>query len=735
LLVIRCLTISNMLYKMHKINLWLENKLSYPGCTHKELFGHMSVWKNTITSFSSTLLITAGLLIFAPQLTLLIHYGYALMVLFSITMNLFLLFPSRFIVVGFSQGFTLNLITFYFILKLGGIPTSGGLIFVGLSVAIATVPLQMAWYSVMMFSIYLVLVTLMVALKPWLHVPEQMTPGLNSVMFMINTMTMAGSSLLFVLNFIRQQRLYDDLEAQKMKEISEAKNKLFTNITHEFRTPLTVIQGMADLIEKSPDDWIKEGTSRIRSNSNVLLRLVNQMLDLARIESGLLPVRMVRGNVNDFLVYITELFGSLARIREITLLNAIERESFEMDYDPDKLLQILSNLLSNAFKFTGKGGEVKVSSHGNTGDSFFTLTVSDTGTGIAPEHLPHIFERFYQAHAKSGDQPGTGLGLFYTRELVELLKGRITVRSIPDEGTEFTVVLPVTRNAPADNFPDSGKIEKQVVVYLPVSDGLPAASSGEITAGSGLPLMLIVEDSSDVSLYLGAILKDEYQIVYAENGKTGYEKAVAIIPDVILSDVMMPEMDGIDMLEKVKGDFRTSHIPVVMLTAKADVDSRLEGLSKGADAYLAKPFNEKELHIVLKNLVEIRRKLHERYSLMDRQPEPSAEEFRMEDAFMMKVRQKMEANLEDDEFGISSLCQELAVSRSQLYRKFKSLSNKTITDYFKSLRLHKARELLCASDLNVSEVTYAVGFKNLSHFSREFTREFGKSPSEFRVRI
>jgi AraC-like DNA-binding protein len=198
---------------------------------------------------------------------------------------------------------------------------------------------------------------------------------------------------------------------------------------------------------------------------------------------------------------------------------------------------------------------------------------------------------------------------------------------------------------------------------------------------------------------------------------------------------MMPEMDGIELLEKVKSDFKTSHIPVVMLTAKADVISRLEGLEKGADAYLAKPFNEKELHIVLKNLVETRRKLHNRYSSLDRQPEPYVEEFRMEDAFMLKVRQKMGANLEDDEFGISGLCLELAVSRSQLYRKFKSLSNKTLADFFKSLRLHKARELFNSSDLNVSEVAFSVGFKNLSHFSREFTREFGKSPSEFKFRI
>jgi YesN/AraC family two-component response regulator len=195
---------------------------------------------------------------------------------------------------------------------------------------------------------------------------------------------------------------------------------------------------------------------------------------------------------------------------------------------------------------------------------------------------------------------------------------------------------------------------------------------------------------------------------------------------------MMPVMDGIELLEKVKNDIRTSHIPVVMLTAKADIDSRLAGLERGADAYLAKPVDERELHIQLKNLVELRKKLYERDRSLEKFPDTSDINLKKEDAFMMKVRQVMEANLQDDEFGISQLCRELAVSHAQLYKKIKSLANMTISDYFKSLRLRKARDLLLSTSLNVTEVTFAAGFKNLSHFSREFTREFGKSPSEFR---
>lgn len=251
-------------------------------------------------------------------------------------------------------------------------------------------------------------------------------------------------------------------------------------------------------------------------------------------------------------------------------------------------------------------------------------------------------------------------------------------------------------------------------------------------AGEVLPLLLIVEDSHDVSRYLEAILKNEYQVEHAENGKKGLEKAMRLIPDIILSDVMMPEMDGISLLEKVKNDIRTSHIPVVMLTAKADASSRLSGLERGADAYLAKPFEEKELHIILKNLVEIRKRLYERYSSPENFPLLPDPGFRMEDEFMGKVKQVLEENLEDDEFGIAQLCREIAVSRTQLYRKFKSVSNKSIAEYFKFLRLTKAKTLLSFTSMNVTEVAFAAGFKNLSYFSREFAHQFGKSPKEFR---
>jgi DNA-binding response OmpR family regulator len=413
-----------------------------------------------------------------------------------------------------------------------------------------------------------------------------------------------------------------------------------------------------------------------------------------------------------------------------------------MDFDPEKLMHIITNLISNALKYTPEGGRVEVTTGVMDNGKMFSIRVKDTGIGIEREHLNHLFDRFYRIEHQLSPG-GTGIGLALTKEMVLLLQGTISVESIKCEGSEFTVLLHVTRNGPLSGNPEAADLikvtddqnEKVRSFGEPLYPGqsprelLPIGAVGP----AKLPLLLmIVEDSSDVVLYLQAILKYEYRIEVAGNGSIGLELALKIIPDIILSDVMMPVMDGIELLGKVKNDIRTSHIPVMMLTAKADIDSRLAGLERGTDAYLAKPFDEKELHIQLKNLVDLRKKLYERYASLEKIPETSDKFLKKEDEFITKVKHVMEANLRDDEFGISNLCRELAVSRAQLYRKFKFLCNKTIADYFKSMRLNKAKELLLTTNLNVTEVTFSVGFKSISYFSREFTHEFGVSPSEFR---
>jgi DNA-binding response OmpR family regulator/nitrogen-specific signal transduction histidine kinase len=558
---------------------------------------------------------------------------------------------------------------------------------------------------------------------------------------MLQSIFLTGAALVFVLQFIRQQRKLEELEARHLKELNEFKDRFFTNITHEFRTPLTIIKGMANLIRARPGEWMGTGLQKIETNSDILLRLVNQILNLAKTKAGSTSVNLVRRDVNKYLAYLVEQFSSEALRREIDLRFTSAGEPFDMDFDPEILMHIITNLVFNALKYTPEGGRVEVTTGVKDNGKMFWFLVKDTGIGIEREHLDRLFDRFYRIEHQLSPG-GTGIGLALTKEMVLLLQGTISVASIKGEGSEFTVLLPITRNAPLSDTPE-------VADLIMVTDDQyeKVSSSGEplyprqfheelLSAGAivpaKLPLLLIVEDSSDVVLYLQAILKYEYRIEVAGNGSIGMNKALENVPDIILSDVMMPVMDGIELLEKVKNDIRTSHIPVVMLTAKADIDSRLTGLERGADVYLAKPVDEKELHIQLKNLIDLRKKLHERYASLENLPKTSDKYIQKEDEFMIKVRQVLETNLEEDEFGVSQLCSELSVSRAQLYRKFKSVSNKTVADYFKSLRLYKAKELLLTTDLNVTEVTFMVGFKNISYFSREFSHEFGKSPSEFR---
>jgi|WetSurSiteA1Bulk_404760.scaffolds.fasta_scaffold12062_2 signal transduction histidine kinase/DNA-binding response OmpR family regulator len=725
-----------------KLNLWLEKKLTFPGCTKKQLQGNITVFYNHIfLAIAPILVFLIPLSIFAPQATIFIYYMIAISGLYTLSLLLQLLFPSRYMVTHLCVSTSMYLMFFYAMIRLGGIPTSGGLIFAGISNVFATVPRQRIWFPISMFSLFCVMVVLLVVLKPWLHVPEQMTPELNSILFAAMGISLTGSALGFVLQFIRQQQKSEELEARHLKEMNEFKDRFFTNITHEFRTPLTIIDGMADLIRAQPEQWIGTGLQKIKTNSNILLRLVNQMLNLAKAEAGAVSVNFVRRDVNKYLAYLVEQFNSQAFRRKIELRFTSGGEAFEMDFDPEKLMHIITNLVTNALNYTPEGGRVEIATGVMDNGKMFSIRVKDTGIGIEKEHLDHLFERFYRVEHQLSSG-GTGIGLALTKEMVHILQGTISVESIKGEGSEFTVLLPVTRNAQLSYIPSMADLIKVTDDdYEKVSSyGEPLYQrqcTGEllsvVAAGpSKLPLLLIVEDNPDVVLYLQAILKYEYRIEIAENGSIGMKKALEIVPDIILSDVMMPVMDGIEMLEKVKNDIRTSHIPVVMLTAKADIDSRLAGLERGADAYLAKPVDERELHIQMKNLVELRKRLYERYRSLEKYPETLDINIKKEDGFMMKVRQALETNLKDDEFEVSQLCRELSVSHAQLYRKFKSVSNRTVADYFKSLRLHKAKELLLTTNLNVTEVTYLVGFKNLSHFSREFTSEFGKPPSEFR---
>lgn len=716
---------------VHRIDFLIEKLHDYPGCDSKTLVIRKTLWIATIIGFLATLLLTAAFLLFAPQLTILIRYGYVMLFLLIVTMLTSPLTRRQLKLFYACELTILLLTTFYFIFKLGGITTSGGLIFIALSFVLSSIPLQNYRISIFLFAIFTLLLIVAALLAGTLTIPEQMTHKANSIVFMLNTLWLVAYLLYINLNVILQQEQIDRIEAEKLKEINQTKSNLFNNITHEFRTPLTIIQGMADLVKNRPDQWLEPGVSKIKANSDILLRLVNQMLLMAKIESSALPTNFKQADIISYLENLIKNFHSVAADRKIDLKFLPDRQGFTMDFDAGIMMHVFSNLISNALKFTPTGGCIEISTFSTGDEGKLGIAVKDNGIGIDEEHIEHLFDRFYQVHAGIG-HGGSGLGLAVTRELIELAGGTISVESTFGKGSVFTVVLPVNRTAEAMNITDFEFDTQKIDDYNHV---FPTAENHVYNQNHGqgkLPLLLIVEDNHDMVQYLSALLTHSYRIEIANNGRIGWKLALELIPDVIISDVMMPEMDGIQLLSLIKNDIRTSHIPVVMLTAKVDHDSRLTGLEHGADSYLNKPFSQKELQVELKKLIELRKKLHERYSLFEKNHEAEISETNIEDVFMMKVKRILEKNLDDHEFGISQLCRELAIGRTQLYRKFSHLSNQSITNYFKLLRLLKAREFLANPEVNISQVAFDAGFKNLSHFSREFNRQFGKSPSEFR---
>ncbi|MBC8153805.1 MAG: helix-turn-helix domain-containing protein [Bacteroidetes bacterium] len=563
-------------------------------------------------------------------------------------------------------------------------------------------------------------------------------------------------------------------QAQDLQQLDETKSRFFANISHEFRTPLTVILGMADNLHQQAAPQLRESASLIERNGRNLLRLINQILDLSRLEAGGMPLKLVRTDLIRFIRYVGESFHSIARVKGVRLTVHFEEDVCEADFNPDKLQDILANLLGNALKFTPPGGEVRcevaiqtrwqpltpagyceaLTPSGHLNDPWIQITVSDTGPGIDPASLTRIFDRFYQAGPRQAPpsvagsaSSGTGIGLSLVRELVNMMQGGLAVRNRPGLegpgqawpglGAEFVVCLPLTRQAPLadDVLP---------IPILSAADPVwrdPGEMGDWVESGRGetpdRPLLLLVEDNNDVATYIQTCLREEYQIIRAENGQVGIDQALAITPDLILSDVMMPVKDGFELCDTLKNDERTSHIPIVLLTARAAVDDRITGLRRGGDAYLIKPFQREELLLVLGNLLQTRRLLQRYYSqraLGNPQPGPVPADGAdaREDQFVAKLRSTLELHLDNVALDTTMICQLMGMSRNALYRKIMALTGLSVIPYLRALRLQRAEELLLHSALSVAEVAYAVGFDNPRYFSRVFSEEKGVSPSSFR---
>lgn len=536
---------------------------------------------------------------------------------------------------------------------------------------------------------------------------------------------------------LRRIRLGDELrlqqvEAKKLQEIDHMKTQFLANISHEFRTPLTLILGPIDgLLKRVTNTTDRTELSIMQRNAQRLSRLVNQLLDLSKIEAGQLRLEAQKENIVTFTNRIVQSFESRAKLKNIDLNFESDEQSIPLYFDREKLEHVLYNLLSNALKFTPEKGRVNIAVStiiDTPNEGSVQISVQDSGQGIPAQQLDKIFDRFYQGGSSSKiKDAGTGIGLALAKQLVELHHGTIEVESIINKGSTFTIRLPLGDSHLKENeiIPDGRSS------HLQLEDSTDAPEPQFSQQSRTAPSILIVEDNADLRFYMHSILSDNYKIRHAEHGAIGFDHAIKKLPDLIITDVMMPEMDGYELCEKLKTDERTSHIPVIILTARADLDSKILGLETGADDYIVKPFNETELRARAKNLIEQRQKLRERFGRDILIPISDIAVTSADERFLQRVIGIIAHHLSDASFGPEPLAHKIGLSRSQLHRKLKAVVNMSTTEFIRTIRLRRAAELLNKKFGTIGEIAYEVGFSNPAYFSDSFRKQFGCLPSEF----
>ncbi|MDO1451345.1 two-component regulator propeller domain-containing protein [Rhodocytophaga aerolata] len=548
------------------------------------------------------------------------------------------------------------------------------------------------------------------------------------------------------------------MEAQKLQELDQMRSTFFTNISHEFRTPLTLIVSPLEklLAEKVEEPTKQEYYQCMRRNANRLLQLINQLLDVSKLEAGQMNPHLLPGEMVSFIKSQVFSFISLADSHQIKLNFYHTPDIIWNMFDKDYLEKILSNLLSNAFKFTLDKGEITVIvcltplNSASALGQWVQIQVKDNGIGIPEDKVDKIFGRFYQADNSHTRQfEGTGIGLALTKELVDLLGGKIEVSSQSGKGTCFTVELPFTaafdeQLAQRDDSVSENK--SKVNYYADISIGqnyLAPSSQTQNPIDQHAPVLLIVEDNIELRSYIRSNFSHSYHILEAGDGIEGLSKAIEFVPDLVISDRMMPLMDGMELCKRLKTDERTSHIPVILLTAKANLENKIEGLQTGADDYLIKPFHTEELITRVNNLIGQRKKLRELFgqaltslpssnnTVIPTPQAPTLTISKAEDRFLQKLTNCIEVHLSDSELSMEVLEKEIGMSYTQLYRKVKAVTDQTPVEFVRNYRLKKAATLLSEKQSNVSEVAYAVGFNNLSYFTKCFRQLYDVPPSEY----
>ena len=525
----------------------------------------------------------------------------------------------------------------------------------------------------------------------------------------------------------------------KVKEINQQQLHFFTNISHEFRTPLTLIlspiERMLKLFQNNEE---ANGMLRIvNRNAHRLLILINQLLEIRKIETGNRELQVELTETKTFLLDIFESFVDLARKNQIDYQYQIEVNKVSW-IDKEKLENVLYNLLSNAFKFTtqGKSVSLKATTYSKGGNEMLKLSVIDSGIGISNDKINKLFDRFYQVtEEKNHKNAGTGIGLSMVKSLVEIMHGKIEVESEPDKGSVFTVQLPISKQNFADHEIDttgqtheSGIRNKVSILYDQLNDEKTTPASH---ADHEIETILVVEDNLDMRSFICTNLSKYFKVLEAENGRIGYEIAKNEEPALIISDIMMPEMNGLELCKKIKNNLYTSHIPVFLLTAKGNTEDFIEGLEQGADDYIAKPFSIEILVAKVTGIIENRKKLKNKFSTLEEISTSELTSSSLDVQFFNKINDIVEKYYTDSSFDVDLFAAEMFVSRSQLYKKLKAITNLSANDYINVYRLKKSVELLRQENMQINEVAYAIGFNDPKYFSRIFKKYFKCSPSDF----
>lgn len=538
--------------------------------------------------------------------------------------------------------------------------------------------------------------------------------------------------------FHREQ---EQKEEERVRELDRLKIKFLTNLSHEFRTPISLILGPVDTLLSQQNEKTYTQLSMIKRNGKRLLNLVNQLLDFRKMEEQELTLHKTEGELVSFIKEASDSFKDLSERKKINFVFHTHIEQLHTCFDHDKIERIVFNLLSNAFKFTLEGGKIslellRMAQPPDVSGNWITIQISDSGIGIPEDKKEKIFERFFQnATTDSILNQGTGIGLSITKEFVQMHGGSIEVQSECGKGATFFIHLPFVPVPSIANNPDQQR-QAGIVIKKPQSASSEKFTGADLVTDNGeLPLILLVEDNEDFRFYLKDNLRLHYKVAEAADGHEGWQRALSLHPQLIVSDISMPHMSGVELTKKIKSDKRTNHIPVILLTALTGEKEQLQGLETGANDYVTKPFNFEVLNAKIHNLLALNNALKNTYSKQIKVLAPETKIESDDEKLLNTIMVYLEENLTNPQLSVEDLSRHVGMSRSSLYSKILELTGKTPVEFIRSVKLDKAAVLLEKSDMNVAQIAYSTGFSTPHYFSKSFKTKFEILPSEFMIKM